>query len=183
MKRLQRDSVLIALIEALKTRGSWCGETHIQKTAYFLQELLGVPLGFNFILYKHGPYSFDLSDTLSQMQADFMIKPIPMDPYGASLTLGETSSLLKEKFSRTIANYKSAVNFIAARLADKNVGELERVATAMYVTKEAGVNISHEKRAERIHELKPHVSIEEAQNAVTEFDRIQSDAGVHETLH
>jgi len=181
MKRLQRDSVLISLIEALTTKGSWCGETHIQKTAYFLQELLGVPLGFEFILYKHGPYSFDLSDTLAQMEADFMIKPIPMTPYGPSLTLGETGSLLKERFPKTIANYKDAVNFVAATLADKNVGELERVATAMYVTREVGAKTGSKERAARIHELKPHVSIEQALEAVIEFDRIQSDAGAYDT--
>ncbi|MDM8556726.1 hypothetical protein QUF75_18525 [Desulfococcaceae bacterium HSG7] len=181
MKRLQKDSVLISLIEALKTRGSWCGETHIQKTAYFLQELLGVPLDLDFILYKHGPYSFDLSDTLTQMQADFMIKPIPMHPYGASLTLGDTSSLLKKKFPKTIANHKAAVNFVAVKLAGKNVGELERVSTAMYVTREADARTGSQERAERIHQLKPHVSIEQALEAVIEFDRIQKDAGAYDT--
>lgn len=175
MKRLQRDSILIALIEALKNRGSWCGETHVQKAAYFLQELLDVPLGFQFILYKHGPYSFDLSDTLSQMQADFMIKPIPMPPYGASLSLSETSDLLKGRYSKTISDYQNCVNFVALKLANKNVGELERIATAMYVSLENNSKKDQQYRAARINELKPHVSMELALEAVIEFDRIQSE--------
>ncbi len=176
MKRLQRDSVLISLIEALKIKGCWCGETHIQKATYFLQELLRTPLGFEFILYKHGPYSFDLSDALTQMQADYMIKSIPMPPYGASLTLEETSNLLKNKFPKTIATYKTVVNFVAEKLAGKNVDDLERVATAMYVTRESDTITGSQERAERIHELKPHVSIEQALQAVNEFDRIQVNA-------
>lgn len=175
MKRLQRDSILVALIEALKNRGSWCGETHVQKAAYFLQELLDVPLGFKFILYKHGPYSFDLSDTLSQMQADFMIKPISMPPYGASLSLGETSDLLKGRYSKTIADYKKGVNFVAQKLANKNVGELERIATAMYVSQENNSKKDQQYRAARINKLKPHVSMELALEAVIEFDRIQDE--------
>ena len=52
MKKLQRDAVLLSLINEMKARGSWCGETHIQKATYFLQELLGVPMNFEFILYN-----------------------------------------------------------------------------------------------------------------------------------
>lgn len=55
MNRTQRQAILLALIQRLREKGSWCGETHIQKSAYFLQELLGVPLDLNVIFYKHGP--------------------------------------------------------------------------------------------------------------------------------
>ena len=43
MNRLQRDVVILALLEQLKSRGSWSGETHLQEAAYFLQELLASP--------------------------------------------------------------------------------------------------------------------------------------------
>jgi uncharacterized protein YwgA len=176
MKRLQRDTILVSLIEALRDRGSWCGETHIQKVSYFLQELLNVPLGFDFILYKHGPYSFDLSDTLAQMEADFIIRPVPKSPFGPTITLDSTSDLLKKKFSKTIKTYASEVEFIADRLARKNVAELERIATAMYVSL-GEKNVKNQlPRAKRIHELKPHVTEEQALAAVQEFDEIQSSA-------
>ena len=66
-------------------------------------------------------------------------------------------------------------------MAGKNVGELERVATAMYVTREADTKTGSQERAARIHELKPHVSIEQALEAVIEFDRIKRDVGAYET--
>ena len=68
MNRLQRAAVLLTLLEQLQARGSWCGETHVQKSVYFLQDLLQVPLGFEFVLYKHGPYSFDLNDEITAVQ-------------------------------------------------------------------------------------------------------------------
>lgn len=176
MKRLQRDSILVSLIESLRERGSWCGETHVQKVSYFLQELLRVPLGFNFILYKHGPFSFDLSDALAQMEADFIIRPVPQSPYGPTITLDSTSALLKKKFPKTIGKHQDTVQFVADKLANKNVAELERVATAMYVTVEENAGGKKSVRAKRIHELKPHISIEKALEAVREFDQIQSDA-------
>lgn len=60
MERLNRAAVLLNLVETLRSKGSWASETHFQKAAYFLQELLRVPLEFEFILYKHGPFSFGL---------------------------------------------------------------------------------------------------------------------------
>ena len=64
MTRLQRVAVLTKLTEKLHESGSWCGETHLQKAAYFLQELFNVLLVYEFILYKHGPFSFALRDEL-----------------------------------------------------------------------------------------------------------------------
>jgi len=69
MDAFERKGVLLDLIDRLNRGGSWCGETHIQKSVYFLQELLGVPLDFNTIFYKHGPYSFDLADELVSLIA------------------------------------------------------------------------------------------------------------------
>ena len=46
MNRLQRAAILLTLLDALRQRGSWCGETHLQKSVYFLEEMCGVPLGF-----------------------------------------------------------------------------------------------------------------------------------------
>jgi hypothetical protein len=70
MKRQKRDAILLELIDKLERRGSWCGETHIQKATFFLQEMLRVPMDFGFILYKHGPFSFELRDELTAMRAD-----------------------------------------------------------------------------------------------------------------
>jgi hypothetical protein len=63
MNRLSQDAVLVGLARRLYEQGSWTGETHIQKAAYLLHELLAVPFDFAFILYKHGPFSFDLRVT------------------------------------------------------------------------------------------------------------------------
>jgi uncharacterized protein YwgA len=62
MKEAQNRAILVTLIKSLRSKGSWCGETHIQKAAFFLQQLTGVPIDFDFILYKHGPFSFDLRE-------------------------------------------------------------------------------------------------------------------------
>ncbi len=171
MKRLQRDAVILSLIEKLRARGSWCGETHIQKATYFIQELLGVPLEFDFVLYKHGPYSFDLSDELTAMRADYLLRLQSQPyPYGPSFVHGMGSKLIKNLYQKTLDKYDCKVKFVADRLGGKGVSELERLATALYVTREISTDNSIESRAQCIHQLKPHVSLDEARDALRVVD-------------
>ena len=62
MKLLKRNVMVLTLARKIRNRGSWCGETHLQKAVYLLQDLAGVETGLEFVLYKHGPFSFGLRD-------------------------------------------------------------------------------------------------------------------------
>jgi uncharacterized protein YwgA len=179
MTRLQKVSVLADLAALLRDNGSWCGETHLQKATYFLEELLGVPLDFEFIIYKHGPFSFDLRDELTAMRADGVLELQPHPaPYGPGLIATESSQELRQRFPVTLHRYGKAVKFVAQELGAKGSTDLERLGTALYVIRErpkASVN----ERVARIIELKPHVTPEDARNAVEELDRIAARAPRH----
>jgi len=172
MKRRQREAVLLALGNALREHGSWCGETHLQKATYFLQELAGVPLETHFILYKHGPFSFELRDELTSMRADGLLEmQIQPPPYGPSFVLGDGGKKLMERWPKTLKRYKDVIEFVAQNLGPLGVSELERWATALYVTKkQSGKSIDD--RARCIHALKPHVSVEDAKAAVAIADKM-----------
>jgi uncharacterized protein YwgA len=176
MKHSQQRAVILQLIMALKKNNSWCGETHIQKAAYCLQELMGVDTGFDFILYKHGPYSFDLCDELAAMRADELLAiKLNARPYGPSLRVASLGEEMVERFPKTIGQYKERVDFIAKKIEAKGVAQLERLATALYVTSKSGLGAVDE-RAKRIHELKPHVSLADARIAVKEIDAMKQEA-------
>ena len=66
--KIDRWAVVAQLVKVIRMNQGWAGETHIQKTLFFLQELLQVPTGYDFVLYKHGPYDFDLHDDLVVQQ-------------------------------------------------------------------------------------------------------------------
>lgn len=173
MKRMQRDAVLLSLIREMKEKGSWCGETHIQKSTYFLQELLEVPMGFEFILYKHGPYSFDLSDMVTAMRADNLIEYKTRLPYGPSLFPTKEGLEFLDQYPKTLNKYAERVEFTAEKIAKMGVAELERQATALYVTLNENCG---EQRATRINKLKPHIKIDEAEKAVKDVDALMRDA-------
>ena len=107
MERLQKAAILTELADQLAQEGSWCGETHMQKATYFLQDVLGVPTGYEFILYKHGPYSFDLSEELTALRADYLIEFDHKSPgYGPGLVPTQTSRALRARYPVTLAKYE-----------------------------------------------------------------------------
>jgi hypothetical protein len=177
MERLQKAAIVTELADRLRRAGSWCGHTHMQKATYFLQALLGVPTGYKFILYMHGPYSFDLSEELAGFRADYLIEFDHKSPgYGPGLVPTPTSASLRTHFPVTLSKYAREIDFVAQSFGTKGVAELEKLATALYVSKEDGASASVEGRARRLVELKPHVSFQQALDAVREFDRIAREA-------
>jgi hypothetical protein len=172
MERLQRASILLALNEELRKAGSWAGETHIQKATFFLQDLMNVQLGFDFVLYKHGPFSFDLRDELTFMRSQGFFRLEPQNPYGPTLVGGEKSELLKQAFQKTIDEHSASIQFVTQKLGSKTVAGLERTATALYIMLRESADVN---RAQRLITLKPHIALPEAQAAVAEVEQIISE--------
>lgn len=171
MKDLKKSALIVALVDKLLRRGSWCGETHLQKTTYFLQGLLSVPTGFDFILYKHGPFSFDLRDELTRLRAYGYLDLLPQPPYGPSLEVTKAGKNLLKDFPKTTKKYEKEIEFVARHFGTKGVAELEKYATAFYVTKENKLK-GLEKRAEEVSRLKPHVSVPDAIAVTRAIDKI-----------
>jgi len=174
MGRMKNAALITRLVERLREQDSWCGETHIQKAVYFLQHLINVPLGFPFILYKHGPFSFELRDELTALRADSLLT-LEHDPrYSPRIATTEQSKYIQNRFPRTLATYDSRIAFIAQRLGPKGVVQLERLGTALYVQLEGAGTASQ--RIRKITTLKPHITEYEAIDAVREVDKMLSDS-------
>ncbi|MEW8976761.1 MAG: hypothetical protein AB2385_00020 [Symbiobacterium sp.] len=172
MRRLERAALLATLAEKLIKHGSWCGETHLQKATYFLQEMFGVSLGYEFVLYKHGPFSFELRDELTSLRADGVLELRPRPyPYGPSLYPSESGRKLAARFANLTEQYDREISLVATYFGDKGVAELERLATALYVRK-MDPSLSQEQRAKRICALKPHVHFGAAYEAVRSVDEL-----------
>ncbi|HEX6087760.1 MAG TPA: hypothetical protein VF266_24730 [Thermoanaerobaculia bacterium] len=169
MTDLQRSAIVATLVKECRARDAFCGETLVQKAVFVLQELLNVPLAFDFQLYIYGPFSFELQRHVSSMMADDMIASRPLE-YGSTFEPGEQVAYLEKHTAETIAAHRAAVEFVVQHLAGRGVKQLERVATALYFTV-ASADLSVDERAAQICEVKPHITSEEARKAVEEVDR------------
>ena len=174
MDRMNRAVILLTLVKKLRDGGSWCGETHIQKASYFLKEWQQVPFDFEFTLYKHGPYSFDIKNELSALQADALLMLEYKDEsYGPSIACTAGAESLLQRFPNTIRKCSRQIDNVVDRFGTDGVRDLERMATALYVTRHSDSDsYSVEDRANQLHKLKPHISIGDAKAAVTEIDAI-----------
>lgn len=177
MNKLKREAVILSLIKQMRKHDNWCGETHVQKACYILEELFNNPLEFDFILYKHGPYSFDLSDELSDMQADSIVELYTKQPpYGPSFRPSANSKQLENMYPTTLTEFKPIVEFVAEKVGSARVSDLEKLSTALYVTCRKDDTGDIETRSTLINRLKPHVSIDEAREATKNIDQIIEDA-------
>jgi len=169
MERFETASLIVALTEQLRENQSWAGETHLQKATYVLKRVLHVPIEFDFILYKHGPFSFDLRDEIGWMRSTRLLEwEVRSNFYGPSLRAGQLSPTLKRQFPKMPERYSRELDFVAQRFGGKNVAALERLTTAIYVTLDEPT--PPQQRAAYVHELKPHVSVPEADAALLEAD-------------
>lgn len=167
MEKFHRMALLLKLMDRLRENGSWSGETHIQKSAYFVQEAMGVPLGLDFVLYRHGPFSFDLRETLGEMRGSCLVNVVARPGYGPSLEVSETGKEHEERFPRTIAKYDGQLARVTDWLGKRDVYALERLGTALFVQRE-NPSASQDEQVARIMELKPHVVPESALSAYQE---------------
>jgi hypothetical protein len=178
VNRLAQEAVIVGLARRLHDRGSWTGETHLQKATYLLHELWDVPFDFEFILYKHGPFSFQLRDELGSMRADRLLdREVQAPPYGPRIVVSERGRELEERFARTMERYGGALDWVADRLGDRGVMELERLATALWVTKDMPDEATITDRAAALTAVKPHVASSDAAAAVREIDELLAGAG------
>jgi hypothetical protein len=177
VNRLAQEAVLVRLARRLDENGSWSGETHIQKAAFLLHELTHVPFDFEFILYKHGPFSFELRDELSAMRADRLLERQPQPaPYGPRIVVTERGEQLERRLAKTMERFGPSIDWIAAQTGQRNVLELERLATALWITRNTD-QTDDDARAQELTHIKPHVTRESALTAIREIDELLTSAG------
>jgi 16S rRNA A1518/A1519 N6-dimethyltransferase RsmA/KsgA/DIM1 with predicted DNA glycosylase/AP lyase activity len=72
--------------------------------------------------------------------------------------------------------YARQIAVVGEELGSARVTELERLATALFVTRRELLDSSVETRSKRINELKPHITVNEAREALIEVDRFIKQA-------
>ena len=166
----KRHRLILLVLNCLKEHGSWAGKTHLIKTLYLLKALSKQKIPFDFILYKHGPYSFDIEDELAVMKSYSAIaSDTIINGYGESLIPGSNSSIT-EKRVKMDKKTKYEIQEICKLVGTKNVRELECLATITWIIKNDKIK-DQQDVFNKLNYYKPHISDEEA---LTAFNKIQN---------
>ena len=91
----EKKTLICLILEALKNKVSWCGETHIQKAAYLAKEMFRFHWRNTISFYnRYGPYSSEISVDLATMRNEEIIVRTATYPFGATYGVKETKKSL-----------------------------------------------------------------------------------------
>ncbi len=148
------------------------GKVGVQKCVYLIQEALGLDLGYEFHMHHYGPYSSELDDTLTEMEAEGLLKVMhviyPAGYIGHEITIGD----LNKEFKITGENEK-IVEKVTKFFENASAEQMELSATIHFVhailEREKSKPVKGRVIAE-VQSLKPKFSAETVSNA---YDKLQ----------
>lgn len=161
----------LALLAELSRRAR-LGRTAIMKLSFFLQESLGVPLGYDFSLYSYGPFDSDvLADITTAERLNVLKSSVEFYPSGSTGYLyseGSDAKSAKDIASRFLAENEQKIQWVLTHFGNKNAGELELLSTILFVAK------FHNPKdvpdlVEQVKLIKPHFSPERIESGFNEL--------------
>lgn len=146
---------ILEAIENLRMAHSWTGRTHVQKTLYLVKETVIRNLPFEYVLYRHGPYSFDVDRELEEMLSYEAISLMSKGEYGPTLFPG-SGAVIVTRESNMQEDQLQGIDEIASFVGDRDVIKLEALATAMWIRCREAIG-DNSGVLQRLSELKPHL--------------------------
>jgi uncharacterized protein YwgA len=141
----------------------------MQKAAFVMKELFGVPLRDEFRIHYYGPFSAQLRERLASMEADDIVRVRPRE-MGVTYDVGDRFPQLRSMFAADLEVQAKAIDFVARELGSLTVKKLEPLTTALYVTR-LQPDASVEERVRQLREIKQHIEEPEARAAMTTVDK------------
>lgn len=148
----KRAAWVAAAATALNHYGSWTGRVHIHKHLFITKTLkLGDP-PFEFVLYDYGPYSFDLDQTVTELELfGYLMRSYPQPGYGPRYV--PTLQGL-EWVQGLEASELLAVKRVAQELGNRNSQALELIATCLWFEHRENVS-GDDQVVQRVQQAKP----------------------------
>lgn len=175
----ERYGVILELAGRCKARERILGKTALQKFVYLLQELHGVPVGYDFTLYTYGPYSAQLMQELDVTAAmDGVDVSYDSNKNAYSVLPGSRYQQIRDRADQFIAQATQALDAVMSDFGDYSARELELLATIVYVSRNGGPSAPGESDAlvAAVRDLKPHFTSEEICN---EIETLRGKGYVH----
>ncbi|HUE13063.1 MAG TPA: hypothetical protein VMR25_02760 [Planctomycetaceae bacterium] len=160
----QRRLRLGFLIELVARAPVKLGRTALMKLAYFLQTAKGVPLGYHFRLYTHGPFDCDLLSDLEQACSIGAVSSEMItfaSGYGYEFTPGPKHELLQKVAAKELAVHREAIQWALENYAERSAADLELLSTIVYADREASharQRMTFEELGRKVKQVKPRFS-------------------------
>lgn len=176
MDRLSKAVLITELLDRMRDNGSLATALHMQKGMYFLQEMREVPLGYDFVVYRYGSFSFELKDELLQLRGEGILEWVFHSPkYSPGLASTQFSKELRNELPKFLARHDDSLTFVAENIGPMKGKQLEQVSTAFYFFTK-GVE-RDEKVAREVCKVKTHIPPDEALESARHIRKVAERAG------
>ncbi len=177
MDLLRKIALVSELLDRIRANNVWAGPVHLQKSMFFLQEMRGVPLDFEFVLYRYGPYSFELQDEIEYIRGSGFLKWFFHDSpgYATGLETTEASRNIRDKLPKLMDKYEDDLAFVSENIGPMRSMQLERVSTSFYYMVK-GLE-GDEDIAREVCKVKPHIDYSDAAEAVQQVRQFAEQSG------
>lgn len=150
-----------ALVVALAQRAR-LGRTAIMKLMFFLQELRGVPLYYDFRIYTYGPYDGQVLEDLRLTEALGGVvcnKVVWSGGSGVEIAPGCRASEILANAKSLISTLESDLDWVTSEFGNRSAADLEILSTIVFIDKRVEGCLESHALASRVHSLKPHHSL------------------------
>jgi uncharacterized protein len=162
MNTMTSDERIAILARMADTAPTSLGRTQVMKLFYFLQELKGVPLGYDFRLFTYGPFDSEVLSDLSFAYGSQVVTESTVHypkGYGYKLTIENSGKELSDKLATESPDLAANVDAVVKEFGSYGAGELELLSTILFVDREFSDSSSSStviEIATRVHRIKPH---------------------------
>jgi len=169
-----RYAVITELAKRYKDKeGRVLGKTALQKLVFFLQEVRGVELGYEYTLYTYGPFSSALAADLdvANMMAVVDVK-YDHDIGGYEIAPTDQGLAIERYSKQWLKSVNPHIEAVFDGFGAFQTRALELRATIAYVAKDALVRqrpLTDDRLVSIVHELKPHFDVDTIHAALEEL--------------
>lgn len=155
-----RIAVLARMVKNAPSKS--LGRTQVMKLFFFLQELKGVPLGYDFRLFNYGPFDSEvLSDLSSACGLGLVVEDTVLYPsgYGYAIKPGPQVDRFEADLEAADDALGSLVDLVVREFGAFSASELELRSTVLFVDREfaGGVQeVTADQITDRVRQIKPH---------------------------
>ncbi len=168
----QHSAIMARMVE--KAPNQKLGRTQVMKLFYFLQELKGVSLGYDFRLFTYGPFD---SEVLSDLGIACSLKVVEEKTviyargYGYDITPGSYSAKYIQKLPPELAE---RVDTVVCEFGSYTAAKLELLSTILFVDRDLKRSVTTNdgsELAEKVYQIKPHFAVPAIQTQIQEMEK------------
>ena len=134
---------------------------------------MNAPFEWIFVIYKFGPYSFDLAHLIGEIHSCRLVELMLQWWFQPKIKVMRYGKDFYEDINELCYKYRKQIEFVKEELGSQNLSEIELLATGLYIISYEKVHDKTvENRSRILNHLKSHIKLNDASTFIGEVDSL-----------